>query len=557
MKQAIIVFSSCILINVSFGQSLKQAITKTMNERYEEASAEFHQLIRTTPGNADLFFYAGDNYLYWGELDSAFTMFSKGEDAAPQNPLNFAGHGRILWMKGDEASALAKFARATELVEAKGSTLEKGVKETTYLKMAESLVLNPKKNLDLAFQYLNKALSLSTNKRGEVQVTNPELYILMGDYYAEKDGFNLSNALAQYTKAFELDPNYTRTLLREGQLYVKVRNWDEGLNYFNQAIAADGSFAPAYREKAELLYRAGRFNPAIESYEKYLQLNNSCRVQQRYASFIYLTKDYKRAAEQLEKAMPCNPDNVVMHRLLGYAYYEIGDYTKGMESIERYFKLAEAKDRTIIVGTDLAYKGKLLSKLGQDSAGIELIRQGMSMDTSYKDGFGEIATIYSKAKNYPKAAEWYDLKIANAAEKNPLDYYYLGQSRYFAKDYALADQAFAVASEKYPDAWFWRAKSNHKLDNQDAPTGLAKPFFETAIRKVGADPKAIESNKKSLIEAYSYLGLLYGKQDNYACSKAAWLKVAELDPANKTAADVMKDKNLQSATGDCELVPAQ
>jgi tetratricopeptide (TPR) repeat protein len=549
MKHVFLFLTLSISAFAVTAQTQAGAVTKTLNERYEDASADFRKLIQTTGGSSELYFYAGDNYLYWGELDSARMMFSKGVEKDATNPLNHAGLGRVAMNKGENGSA--HFNTAFTIISDKAATADKNTRELALLKMAEASTFD--KKLDQSLIYLNKVNELNTGKKGAITITNPEVYLQWGDYYSEKDGFNLSGALAQYSKAYELNPQYTRTLLRQGQLYVKVRNWDEGLKYFDQAIAADPTFAPAYREKAELLYRAGRFEKAIESYEKYLGLNNSCRVQQRYSSFIFLTKDYKRAVSEIEKALPCNPSNLIMYRLLGYGYYELGDFQKGLDYINQYFSMAEAKDKSIITGTDMAYKGKLLARLGQEEEGVQLIAQAIEADTSYKEGYGEIASIYSKSKNYEKASEWYAKKIENSKEKDPLDYYYLGQSSYFAKKYTESDKAFEMATEKYPDAWFWRAKCNNKLDNPEQPAGLAKPFYETAIQKVGTEQKYIDANKKNLIEAYSYLGLFYGKSDNYECSRAAWNKVIELDPANKTAADVMADPKMAAATGACDL----
>lgn len=536
-------------------QTKQEAIAKTMNERFESADADFQKLLAASPTDGELFFYAGDNYLYWGEMELAEKMFKRGSEVAPHSPLNHSGLGRIAWLKGDAAGAQTHFSKATELMTVKGSTVEKGTQELTYLKMAECYTQNEKKNLDQAFAFLNAAMNLSKNKRGELLITNPELYVQLGDYYAEKDGFNLSNALMQYSKALEISPKYTRTLLREGQLYVKVKNWDEGLKYFNQAIEIDPSFAPAYRDKAELLYKAGRYPQAIDSYAKYLELNNNCRVQQRYASFVFLTKDYKKAIEELEKAKPCNLENAFMYRLLGYSYFETGDFTKGLENMNQFFAIAESKGKPTIIGNDYAYKGKLLAKSGQDSLGIEQIKMAMTKDTAYHDGYGDIASIYFKSKNYTKAAEYYSLKVKSTSTPSPLDFYYLGQAQYFSKDYAGADASFANAASKYPDANFWRGRCNSRLDNQELPTGMAKPYFEAFITKVGTDPKNIETNKKTLVETYSYLGFFYYTQKNFECSKAAWLKVQELDAANEKAKIALTDKDLMVAVGTCALVP--
>jgi tetratricopeptide (TPR) repeat protein len=530
-------------------QTQQEAITKSMNERYEAAASDFKKLLSANPNSGELYFYAGDNYLYWGELDSAATMFGKGAQIAPTNPLNFAGLGRLAWMKKDAAANQSNFAKAVEIMSTKSNKVDKNIQQLTYLKMAESFINNENKKLDEAFNYLTIAQKLNE--------TNPEVFVQLGDYYSEKDGVNLTNALKQYNTAFQLNPKYARTLLREGQLFVKVKNWEEGLNYFNKAIEVDPTFAPAYREKAELLYNAGRYPAAIESYAKYLELNNNCRVQQRYASFIFLTKDYKKAIEEVEKALPCNPDNMIMYRVLGYAYFETNDFQKGLTNINKFFELATAKNKPIS-GTDYVYRGKLLWKTGQDSLGIEQIKLGMQADTSYKEGNSDIASIYFKMKKYDRAAEFYQKKVDQFGPNAlPLDFYYLGQARYFNKEYQASDVAFEKASSKYPDANFWRGRCNSKMDNPEMPVGLAKPHFENFIRKVGNDPKNIEANKKNLLETYNYLGYFYYTQKNFECSKAAWNKVIELDPASEKAKVAMADKDIAAATGNCELVPVE
>jgi tetratricopeptide (TPR) repeat protein len=530
-------------------QTQQEAITKSMNERYEAAASDFKKLLSANPNSGELYFYAGDNYLYWGELDSAATMFAKGAQIAPTNPLNYAGLGRLAWMKKDASSNQSNFAKAVEIMSTKSNKVDKNIQQITYLKMAESFINNENKKLDEALNYLTIAQKLNE--------TNPEVFVQLGDYYSEKDGVNLTNALKQYNTAFQLNPKYARTLLREGQLFVKVKNWEEGLNYFNKAIEVDPTFAPAYREKAELLYNAGRYPAAIESYAKYLELNNNCRVQQRYASFIFLTKDYKRAIEEVEKATPCNPNNSIMYRVLGYAYFETGDFQKGLTNINKFFELATANNKPIS-GTDYVYRGKLLWKTGQDSLGIEQIKLGMQTDTSYKEGNSDIASIYFKMKKYDRAAEYYQKKVDQfGSNASPLDFYYLGQARYFNKEYQASDAAFDKAASKYPDANFWRGRCNSKMDNAEMPVGLAKPYFENFIRKVGADPKNIEANKKNLLETYNYLGFFYYTQKNFECSRAAWNKVVELDPASEKAKVALADKDIAAAIGNCELAPTE
>lgn len=554
MKKSLAFISGLVITLLSFGQTKEAAVIKTLNERYESAAADFRSLIQQSPSNGELYFLAGDNYFYWGVRDSAEIMFRRGIEAAPLNPLNYAGLGRIGWVTGNDALNTAQYQQAIDIMSAKANKIDKNTQVLAYMKMAETYVQGERKNFGKALEYLNKALTVNDK--------DPELYVQLGDYYfqneLEKNGktgmLNLSLAQSQYSKAAQLNPNYTRALLAQGKLLVPARNWEDALKFFNDAIAIDPNYAPAYREKAELLYKAGRFPQAVENYAKYLELNNSCRVQQRYASFVFETKDYKKAVAELEKALPCNDQNPFMYRLLGYSYYETGDYAKGIENIDKFFELAIAKGSPKILASDYAYKGKLLSRSGNDSLGIETILQALEMDPTYAEGYADIAQIYSKAKKYAESAVYYEKKIeAVGEEATALDYYYLGQAHYFAKDYAKADVAFEKASEKYPDAFFWRGRCNFRLDNQEIPVGLANPHYIKYIELVTADPKSVEAGKKNLIEAYSYLGFFYYTQGNFYCSKMAWSSVQALDPANEKAIIALEDKEIVALTeGVCE-----
>ncbi len=546
------VWMSAFVIAFSFNtvaQTTKDdAIHKSLNERYESAEADLLELIAKEPMNGELYHAAGDNYMYWGELEKSETMYRKGMEVTPMNPSNYAGLGRIAWLNKNDAVNTAQFAKAIEIMTTRSNKVPKPLQQLTYLKMAEVYIQNERKNIDKALEYINNAMNLNPE--------NPEVYIQLGDYYSERDGVNLSNAIMQYNMALEKDPKYTRALLRKGVLYVKIKAWDDGLNYYNEAITVDPTFAPAYREKAELLYQAQRYPAAIEAYGKYLELNNSCRVQQRYSQFVFLTKDYKRAIAELEKSLTCNTENTMMYRLIGYAAYETGDFAKGTENLNRFFEMAKAKGKPTIVGSDYGYKGKLLAKTGQDSLALLAIQEAVVFDSSYIEGYGEMASIYQKQKKYDKAAECFQMKISKSKEPAALDYYYLGIARYFNKEYAIADAAFEKAEAKYPDATFWRGRSNNRQElDVNQPTGLGKPFFETYIQKASADAKAIETNKKNLLESYQYLAASYGVQLNYDCAKVAWSKVIELDPANANAALAMSDKNIMDALGTCLLFP--
>ncbi|MFM9985198.1 MAG: tetratricopeptide repeat protein [Flavobacteriales bacterium] len=534
----------------SVAQTKDEAIRKTLNERYESAEADFKELIARESTNGELYSAAGDNYFYWGEIESAEAMFRKGIEMASTNPLNYAGLGRVAWFKGDDAVNIAQFEKAVALMNTRSNKVAKPVQQLTYLKMAEVYLQSTKKNLPKALEYINLALNIDDK--------NPEVYVQLGEYYGIRDGINLSSAVKEFNTALTLDPKYVRALVRKGALYVKIESTSQALEYFNEAIAIDPTFAPVYREKAELQYGLKMYKEAVESYKKYLDLNNNCRVQQRYATFIFLTKDYKLALEELEKALPCNPNNAVMYRVMGYTNYELGNYAKAQEMLDKYFEICRVKGKPIPNGEDFSYKGKTFSKLGQDSLSILAFEEGIRQDSNYLDGYSDAAAVYSKLKKHDKAASYYKIKIEKSKEVKPLDYYYLGTSSYYNKDFVGADAAFANCLKSYNDATFWRGRTNNRMEvDINAPTGLGKPFFEDYIRLVATTPESTASNKKNLIESYLYLGYFHYFNKNYDCSKVAYSKVIELDAANEKAKIALEDKDVMAAPGTCELIPVK
>ncbi len=532
-------------------QTIKEAIRMTESERYEVASAAFKNLLKSGDDmGGDLWFYYGDNFLQWGVLDSAKIMFQKGADAKPSNPLNFVGLGSVAWTEGNADLAKQDFYKATSLTTTQGKDLAKDKQSMVYLKMAQAYLQGNVKNLADAFTYINNAIKIDPK--------NPDAYILLGDYWVEKNITDVSEAIKNYEKATDLDKNSSKAYLRQGQMWVRVQNYDEGLKAYNKAISMDSTFAPGYRFRGDLYFLAGRYPKAIDDYKKYLLLNDSRTAREKYAKAVFLTKDYKTAIKEIKEVQMRDSSNLILYRLIGYSYYEIGDYPQGLLYMEKFMNRQKIKDKPKLIAQDRAYYGKLLWKNGKDSLAILEIQKGMAMDDNYiMDGYGDIANIYFKAKRYKDAAKFYELKIQlemadKKGTKIPVgDYNSLGQAYYFNKDYIKADTAFAKITDAYPVFGnAWRGRCNSKQDDADKPAGKAKPFYELAIQKAGTD---IDRNKKDLIEAYSYLGFYYLTQKSFDCSKAAWLKVIELDPENEKAKKALESKELKPVAGTCDL----
>ena len=514
------VFAVLICSNNLCAQNLADAIKQSNNEQFESASASFAKLLGTEV-NAENYFYAGENLFKSGDLDSARVMYQKGKEVAPENPINTVGLGKVIWYRNDTASK-ALFAEALALSKSKNALV--------LYKIAEAYITADKKNLPEAFILLNLAAKLEPK--------NPEIYILMGDAFLEQN--NGSQAILQYEKANELDVKSTKAILRIGQLYVRTRNTDLANEYYDKANAIDSTFAPAFREKAELYYQAQLFDKAIAQYKKYLQLNNNLSARIRYASFLFLNKQYANAIVEINEIQKRDTSKVVLYRLLGYSYFETADYAKGISNINTFFDRVE-KSKIKILPSDYQYQGKLLSKTGQDSLAVLVLTRAISLDTTQIDLYNDLGTVQYKLKRYPDAIASFEKRIALRNGGSVNDFNALGRAYYFNKEYKKADSIFAKIVEAKPElvlGYFWRARSNSKMD-PDLKSGAAKPYYEAFIERASIDPV---KNKKDLIEAYSYMGSFFGLAKDFSSAKIYFAKVLELDPENAAAKTFMSSK---------------
>jgi tetratricopeptide (TPR) repeat protein len=180
------------------------------------------------------------------------------------------------------------------------------------------------------------------------------------------------------------------------------------------------------------------------------------------------------------------------------------------------------------------YQGRILAKNGKDSLGLTSLIKAVAMDTSKVELYGDIATSYFKMKKNVEAIKYFNLKIASKKGITVNDYYNLGKSYFFEKNYTDADTCFGTVVAMQPkvgNGYLWKAKVNANLD-PETTKGLAKPWYERYIEK---GLENVEKNSKDLIEAYSYLGYYYFAKKDNANSKIYWTKVKELDPANDKA----------------------
>jgi tetratricopeptide (TPR) repeat protein len=531
-----------------FAQSLSDAKKAIDAEQYQKAKSMLKNLTVTQANKDENYFYLGWIYTLQDYADSAKAVFEKGIAVNPKSALNYAGLGAVAHVEKDDATARTDFDKAISLA---------GKDSKPYVYVGKAYLLTSgtanvsAANANAAIAVLTKGLSVNTK--------DPELDIVMGDAYRSQ--LKSSEAFKYYQDATNLAPNSPTANVAIGVLWKYANNFDGAEQQFQKALSFDPNFGPAYREWAETDLRWAQNDPskasakvkeAVTHFQKFLSLtDNSEESQMRYADFLINAGDYKTLQTVAQGLANSKNPNLRAYRYLGYAAYENGDYQAAVTALNKWMTQAGPKR---IIPSDYLYLGRAQVGLKQDSLGIQNLRTAYQMDSTNTDVFEEIAKSYYGQKKYKLAGDAYRQYNDKSKKPNLQDYVREGISYFFAfqDDYYGANKAKAdtnllnYASNAFTyvqthaaapsaDVALYQARAvDLKETDRNNIKGLAKPYYEQYIQLVTA--RGVQDrDKKSLAEAYAYLGNVYEfKEKDAAKAEENFSKARELDPTNQS-----------------------
>jgi tetratricopeptide (TPR) repeat protein len=253
----------------------------------------------------------------------------------------------------------------------------------------------------------------------------------------------------------------------------------------------------------------------------------------RYAIFVYLTRDYPAAVNELREALKTEPDNIVLNRLMGYSLNKTGDSLGAKQYLDKYFSLVKP-EKTL--ASDYINYGEVMIKLDQDSIAVENFLIAFEKDTSNIDVIDEVADNLRKSKKNEAAAKLYDVLLSKKENPSTNDYYKAGNAYLGAKQYEKADSAYLKVIEATPDNYLgYNALALSKLyQDPQAKLGTGKEISEKLIAMLEQDSTAAQESgkKRAYITACQYLASYFTQQEDLDSAKSYWDKVAKMDPSN-------------------------
>ena len=530
MKRAFILLVATVVTggNVLFAQSVDQGKKFFYYERWKSAQETFEKVLAANPNNIDAVYWLGQTLLELKDSVGARNLYQKSLTQNGNAPLLLAGIGQIELMEGKANDARQRFETAI--------TLTKGKDVEAFNAVGRANVKAKNGDANYAIEKLNQATTVKNFK-------DPETYLLMGDAYRKLiDG---GNAVQSYNKALALDPKLAAAKFRIGKVYLTQGNKDYFLPAFEEAVALDPAYKPAYYELFYYWYYRD-VNKAAPYLDKYIA-NADPGPEQEYlkTDFLFSSGKPAEAKTKAESLITQYGDKVSprMYRLVAYAADTLGDANAAKKAMETFF--TKANEEWPVQGTDYEELAKINSKIpGAEAEVFANLQKAVEIDTAMENKLKYIgkAAALAKAKgDRNEEAKW--LGIAYRMDPNPSqrDLYNYGFAHYQAKNYDSTIAIFKLYEEKYPNeiyGYLWSARAARDID-----TALEMHMAAPEYVQLLDNAKRIDSAKykPQIIES---LRILAGYQNNVKKEKDSAIyylqRILDIDPNDAMAKQAME-----------------
>ena len=370
-------------------------------------------------------------------------------------------------------------------------------------------------------------------------------YLLKGDIAATND--DGGEAAMWYQTATIQDPKDPSGYIRYARIYQKVDALGAA-NMLEKLRTVDPSY-PVDADIAYMYSRNGKMKMAVDYYDKVKDWSKiDTYYLSDYAVSAMLLGQQEKSLAAAKKGLSMKPRNAGFNRMAFYNSTDLKQYDEALNYADALFNRS---DSLKTLPNDFKYLAYAQKGAGRTQEAIENFKKVYDMDNTQTDLLKTIAESYLETKSYDEAIEYYNKYNENSDQKRVADFeaiahVYMEQAEIdeaIKKDFLMkADEVYAKIAVDFPNnedyATYRRAALHHQM-NPNLKEGAAKPFYEKYAQLLEQRTERSAAEDASLAVAYNYLAVYYIQNDKVAQAKEYAKKLAELQPDNETAKQIL------------------
>jgi tetratricopeptide (TPR) repeat protein len=204
-----------------------------------------------------------------------------------------------------------------------------------------------------AYEYFNRGLEAYQNndynkaladytKAIEIDPKYATTYTARGATYGALKQY--SKEIADYTKAIELDPTYAPAYYNRGIAYDDIKQYDRAIADYTRALEINPQYTSAYNNRGNAYFDLKQYDKAIADYTRIIEIDPTYDSAYSNRGNTYKAlKQYNRAIADYTRAIAINPQNASVYNNRGDVYADIkqpdkaiADYTRAIAINPQY-----------------------------------------------------------------------------------------------------------------------------------------------------------------------------------------------------------------------------
>jgi tetratricopeptide (TPR) repeat protein len=222
-------------------------------------------------------------------------------------------------------------------------------------------------------------------------------YYQRGVAYYEKG--NPDEAISNFNKAIEIDPNTTDAYGFRGVIFREKGNFDQAILDISKAIENNSNPAPQLYYNRGIAYREkGNFEQAILDFNRTIEKDPGFSDAYVSRGFVHYKKgNLEQAISDLDKAIEINPKDAKVYVSRGVFHSEKGNFDQAILDCNKAIKI-NSKYAPAYYNRGIAYreKGNLDKAISDFSKAIEI-------DSTFANAYYHLGKVYFMKKNYSKS----------------------------------------------------------------------------------------------------------------------------------------------------------
>jgi len=199
------------------------------------------------------------------------------------------------------------------------------------------------------------------------------------------------DAIEQFMKAVELDPEWGEALNQLAYLYFARGDFSTAMEYLKKYAALNPDDASPFDSMGDMYFAMGKLDEAMEQFKQAVKIKPGFYCTTEKIAYIYaLKEDYPRADQWLEKALKDVPSEglkAYLYYTIAFMDYHFGKLDRAMQSLDKCIALGTSqKVRNINLDAD-DLKASIYFDLGQyeeaERLSLANLNYILGLDTAY------------------------------------------------------------------------------------------------------------------------------------------------------------------------------